>query len=198
MPTPHEMTVTRTLERGVEEWSCSRCARRLILRRPPEFEKIVLDRGDEVSVIDDLSTGSIDNIAHLKARPAFRYTIDSVTNEPLLAELIDGSDTVVHLAAAVGVKLIVEQPVRTIETNVHGTEVVLTQANKKKKKVLIASTSGNVDQMKCLTPASLAARTAAVACLSSLVPCSWKLVTRNTPYAPLNADARVSGRFKSA
>src|ERR687897_210074 len=88
-----------------------------------------------------LSTGSIDNIAHLKTHPRFHYTIDSITNEPLLAEMIDTCDTVVHLAAAVGVKLIVEAPVHTIETNVHGTEVVLKHANKKKKLVLIASTS---------------------------------------------------------
>jgi UDP-glucose 4-epimerase len=101
----------------------------------------LLGRGDEVYVLDDLSTGSIDNIAHLKPNPKFHYTIDTVTNEPLLAELIDRCDTVVHLAAAVGVKLIVESPVRTIETNVHGTEVVLKVANKKKKLVLIASTS---------------------------------------------------------
>lgn len=101
----------------------------------------LLERGDEVFVLDDLSTGSIDNIAHLKGRPTFHYTIDSVTNEPLLAEMLDRCDTVVHLAAAVGVKLIVEAPVRTIETNVHGTEVVLKHANKKKKLVLIASTS---------------------------------------------------------
>ena len=101
----------------------------------------LLDRGDEVFVLDDLSTGSIDNIAHLKDKPRFHYTIDSVTNEPLLAEMLDRCDTVVHLAAAVGVKLIVEAPVRTIETNVHGTEVVLKHANKKKKLVVIASTS---------------------------------------------------------
>jgi nucleoside-diphosphate-sugar epimerase len=101
----------------------------------------LLDDGHEVSVLDNLSTGSIDNIAHLKGRSRFSYTIDSVTNEPLLAELIDGCDVVFHLAAAVGVKLIVEQPVHTIETNVHGTEVVLKHANKKKKLVFIASTS---------------------------------------------------------
>ena len=101
----------------------------------------LLERGDEVLVLDNLSTGSIDNIAHLKAQTKFHYTVDSVTNEPLLAELIDRSDVVVHLAAAVGVKLIVEAPVHTIETNVHGTEVVLKHANKKKKLVLIASTS---------------------------------------------------------
>jgi UDP-glucose 4-epimerase len=101
----------------------------------------LLERGDEVFVLDNLSTGSIQNIAHLKDHPKFHYTIDSVTNEPLLAELIDRADVVAHLAAAVGVKLIVESPVHTIETNVHGTEVVLKHANKKKKLVLIASTS---------------------------------------------------------
>src|SRR5512145_2293880 len=101
----------------------------------------LLQRGDEVFVLDNLSTGSIDNIAHLKADPRFHYTIDTVVNEPLLAEMIDHCDVVVHLAAAVGVKLIVEAPVHTIETNVHGTEVVLKHANKKKKLVLIASTS---------------------------------------------------------
>src|SRR5918912_2606100 len=100
-----------------------------------------LERGDEVFVIDDLSTGSIENIAHLKKHPRFHYTIDSITNQPVLAELVDQCDVIFHLAAAVGVKLIVESPVRTIETNVHGTEVVLSLANKKKKKVLIASTS---------------------------------------------------------
>src|SRR3954465_5838305 len=105
------------------------------------LSEALLERGDEVTVIDNLSTGSIENIRHLKTHPRFRYTIDTVTNEPLLAELIDGNDVVVHLAAAVGVKLIVEAPVHTIETNVHGTEVVLKHANKKKKLVLIASTS---------------------------------------------------------
>ena len=102
---------------------------------------LYVSRGDEVFCIDDLSTGSFDNIAHLKGNPKFRYTIDSVHNQPVMAELIDQCDVVFHLAAAVGVKLIVESPVRTIETNVRGTEVVLAQANKKKKKVLVASTS---------------------------------------------------------
>ena len=101
----------------------------------------LLDRGDDVFIIDNLSTGSIDNVVHLKTHPRFHYTIESVSNEPVLAELIDRCDIVVHLAAAVGVKLIVEQPVHTIETNVHGTEVVLKHANKKKKLVLVASTS---------------------------------------------------------
>jgi len=97
--------------------------------------------GHTVFVLDDLSTGSFENIAHLKGHPRFHYTIDSVINERLLAELVDQSDTVYHLAAAVGVRLIVEAPVRTIETNVHGTEVVLKQAAKKGKLVVIASTS---------------------------------------------------------
>ncbi|MGE5084440.1 MAG: GDP-mannose 4,6-dehydratase [Acidobacteriota bacterium] len=101
----------------------------------------LLQRGDEVFVIDDLSTGRIDNIEPLKRHPKFHYVIDSVHNEPVLAEWIDRCDVVYHLAAAVGVKLIVESPVNTIETNVHGTEVVLKLANKKKKKVLITSTS---------------------------------------------------------
>ncbi|HEY7498116.1 MAG TPA: GDP-mannose 4,6-dehydratase [Vicinamibacterales bacterium] len=101
----------------------------------------LLERGDEVFALDNLSTGSIENISHLKSHPKFHYTIDTVTNEPVLAELIDRSDVVVHLAAAVGVKLIVEAPVHTIETNVHGTEVVLKHAAKKRKLVLIASTS---------------------------------------------------------
>ncbi|MDQ5846700.1 MAG: GDP-mannose 4,6-dehydratase [Acidobacteriota bacterium] len=100
-----------------------------------------LQRGDEVLIIDDLSTGTIENIRHLKNNPRFQYTIDSVHNQPVTAELVDQSDVVVHLAAAVGVKLIVESPVRTIETNVRGTEVVLALANKKQKRVLIASTS---------------------------------------------------------
>ena len=105
------------------------------------LSETLIERGHEVLVLDDLSTGSFDNIAHLKGRRGFEYFIDSVNNEPLLAELIDRSDVVFHLAAAVGVKLIVEQPVHTIETNVHGTEVVLKHASKKKKLVVIASTS---------------------------------------------------------
>jgi len=100
-----------------------------------------LERGDEVFIIDDLSTGSFENIRHLKDHPRFHYTIESVHNQPVTAELVDQVDVVFHLAAAVGVKLIVESPVRTIETNVRGTETVLALANKKKKKVLVASTS---------------------------------------------------------
>jgi len=101
----------------------------------------LLGRGDEVHVVDNLSTGSIENIEHLKENSLFRYTIDSVLNEPVLAELVDRAEVVFHLAAAVGVRLIVESPVNTIETNVHGTEMVLKLANKKRKKVLLTSTS---------------------------------------------------------
>ena len=101
----------------------------------------LLQRGHEVGVIDNLSTGSIENISHLKIAPRFSYVIDTIDNESLLAEWIDRNDVVFHLAAAVGVKLIVERPVHTIETNVHGTEVVLKHANKKKKLVVLASTS---------------------------------------------------------
>ncbi len=100
-----------------------------------------LQRDCDVYVIDDLSTGKIENIQHLKSNKRFHYTIESVHNQPVTAELVDQCDVIFHLAAAVGVKLIVESPVRTIETNVRGTEVVLSLANKKKKKVLIASTS---------------------------------------------------------
>lgn len=101
----------------------------------------LLAEGETVVVLDDLSTGSINNIGHLKNHARFSYVIDSVFNEHLAAELIDYCDVVFHLAAAVGVKLIVESPVRTIETNVEGTYIVLRHAGKKKKKVLITSTS---------------------------------------------------------
>jgi UDP-glucose 4-epimerase len=101
----------------------------------------LLASGHEVFVLDDLSTGCIDNIASFKGHERFHYTIDSVFNEQLVAELVDRAAVVFHLAAAVGVKLIVQEPVHTIETNVHGTEVILRHAAKKKKLVFIASTS---------------------------------------------------------
>ena len=100
-----------------------------------------LASGDEVYIVDDLSTGSIANIQHLKGDPKFQYCIDTVTNTRLMAELVDLSDLIYHLAAAVGVRLVVESPVRTIETNVRGTEVILSLAAKKGKRVLITSTS---------------------------------------------------------
>jgi len=102
---------------------------------------LLLAQGHEVSVIDDLSTGSMRNIAHLRDHPGFSYAIGTMMNKPLLAEMVDEADAVFHLAAAVGVKLIVESPVRTIETNIQCTELVLALAAKKGKRVLVASTS---------------------------------------------------------
>lgn len=101
----------------------------------------LLDRGDRVVLLDNLSTGSVENIRHLKSSPLLEYHLDSIENRQLLAELVDDADVIVHLAAAVGVKLIVESPVKTIETNVNGTQLVLEAACKKKKLVLTASTS---------------------------------------------------------
>ena len=101
----------------------------------------LLAEGEDVLVLDDLSTGSMANIDHLIGRDGFSYRIGSVIDAPLVAELVDRCDVTVHLAAAVGVRLIVEQPVRTIETNVHGTEVVLGAVARKRKKILVASTS---------------------------------------------------------
>ena len=100
-----------------------------------------LSEGWSTAVMDDLSTGSFTNISHLKTRPDFSYVIDSVFNAPLVAELVDSADIVFHLAAAVGVRLVVNSPVQTIETNVHGTEVVLRACAKKRKRIIIASTS---------------------------------------------------------
>ena len=101
----------------------------------------LLDRGDRVVLLDNLSTGSFENIRHLKSSPLLEYHLDTIENRQLLAELVDDADVIVHLAAAVGVKLIVESPVRTIETNVNGTQLILEAACKKKKLVLTASTS---------------------------------------------------------
>lgn len=101
----------------------------------------LLRRRERVCVIDDLSTGSIDNIEHLKGLDAFSYTIETIQNRSLMAELVDKAEVIYHLAAAVGVRLIIESPVRTIETNIKGTELVLELAAKKGKKVILASTS---------------------------------------------------------
>ena len=101
----------------------------------------LLERGDEVFLMDDLSTGSMENIRHLKKFERMHYFLEPIENRALLAELVDESDMVFHLAAAVGVRLIVESPVRTIETNVHGTQLVLDAACKKRKLVFLASTS---------------------------------------------------------
>jgi len=105
------------------------------------LSEFLVERGETVSVIDDLSTGSVANLALIRTHPSFRLHVDSITNVSLLNELVDEADLIVHFAAAVGVRLIVESPVRTIELNVHGTELVLQAAAKKQKRVLIASTS---------------------------------------------------------
>ena len=101
----------------------------------------LLEKGEQVVLLDNLSTGSMENIRHLKGSDRLEYHLDGIENRQLLAELVDDADVIVHLAAAVGVKLIVESPVRTIETNVNGTQMILEAASKKKKLVLIASTS---------------------------------------------------------
>src|ERR1700722_12170613 len=105
------------------------------------LSEALIARGEEVFVLDDLSTGSVENIRHLKSSKRFHYIFDSIMNRPLLAELVDDCDVVFHLAAAVGVRLIVESPVRTLHTNVRATEMVLEAASKKKKKVILTSTS---------------------------------------------------------
>src|SRR3984957_13803104 len=105
------------------------------------LSETLLEKGSEVFILDDLSTGSVENIRHLKSNNRFHHFFDSIQNKHLLAELVDESDVVIHLAAAVGVRLIVESPVRTLETNIHGTQSVLDAVSKKKKLVFIASTS---------------------------------------------------------
>lgn len=101
----------------------------------------LLEQGERVVLLDNLSTGSMENIRHLKGSDHLEYHLDGIENRQLLAELVDDADVIIHLAAAVGVKLIVESPVRTIETNVNGTQLILEAACKKKKLLLIASTS---------------------------------------------------------
>jgi UDP-glucose 4-epimerase len=98
-------------------------------------------RGDEVYVLDDLSTGSIDNIEYLKRHPYFHYTIGRVQNASVTAELVDRVDMVYHLAAEVGVRRVIDSPISTIENNVQATEVVFNAAAKKGKRVLFTSTS---------------------------------------------------------
>lgn len=105
------------------------------------LSEALLDRGHVVTVLDDLSTGSMANIQHLRRRPNFHCVIENMLNRPVLAELVDEAECVFHLAAAVGVRLIIESPVRTIETNIRGTELLLELAAKKSRKVLITSTS---------------------------------------------------------
>jgi UDP-glucose 4-epimerase len=110
----------------------------------------LLSRGDRVVLLDNLSTGSMENIRHLKASAQMEYHLDNIENRQLVAELVDDADVIVHLAAAVGVKLIVESPVRTIETNVNGTQLILEAACKKRKLVLTASTSEVYGKNTCV------------------------------------------------
>ena len=101
----------------------------------------LLRQGNDVQVIDDLRTGSIENVQHLKEARGFSYVLDDAMNRQVMAELVDTADVIFHLAAAVGVRQIIESPVRTIETNIKATEVVLDLAAKKRKVVLLTSTS---------------------------------------------------------
>jgi UDP-glucose 4-epimerase len=101
----------------------------------------LLQRGYLVHVVDDLSTGSLDNISHLDGEPHFRYTVDSILNAEVMGELIGWSDVVFHLAAAVGVEYVIENQLRALEVNVRGAEVVFSEAEKSKTKVVLFSTS---------------------------------------------------------
>lgn len=122
------------------------------------LSELLLDEGWEVYALDDLSTGSIENVAHLRKRPEFHLVVDSVLNHAIVNELVHKCDVVYHLAAAVGVRLIVEQPVQTLVTNVEGTEVVLEYCNRFKKRVLIASTSEVYGDHREETPLSETSR----------------------------------------
>lgn len=103
-------------------------------------ERLLTD-GHEVYVLDDLSTGSFSNIAHLESNKKFHYVIDSVLNKNTIGKLADLCDHIYHLAAAVGVRTIIDHPMKSLQTNIQGTENVLEAANKKKKRVFVASTS---------------------------------------------------------
>src|SRR5213080_3697340 len=105
------------------------------------LSELLLADGWEVFVLDDVSTGSLDNVAHLRDRPDFHLVVDSVLSPAVVSELVHRCDVVYHLAAAVGVRLIVEQPVHTMVTNVQGTETVLEYCSRFGKRVLVASTS---------------------------------------------------------
>jgi len=101
----------------------------------------LLKRGHEVWVVDDLSTGNPENIAHLQGRKDFHFAKGTITDSHLVASLVEHVDVIYHFAAAVGVRLIIERPVETIETNILGTEILLRLANEGRKKVIMASTS---------------------------------------------------------
>jgi UDP-glucose 4-epimerase len=120
--------------------------------------ELLLDDGWEVFALDDLSTGSAENVAHLRERRDFHLVVDSVLNSAVVNELVHKCDIVYHLAAAVGVRLIVEQPVHTLVVNLQGTEVVLDHCNRFGKRVLIASTSEVYGDHREETPLSETAR----------------------------------------
>lgn len=103
--------------------------------------ELLIKQGHSVVVVDDLSTGRIENIAHLEKEGRLRILVDSVTHEALIEDVVKECDRIYHLAAAVGVRLILEQPTRTIETNIAGTEVILRHASRHRRRVLITSTS---------------------------------------------------------
>lgn len=103
--------------------------------------ELLLNKGDVITVIDDLSTGRLENIEHLLSAPNFHFVRETINNAQVLDRLTSQADTIIHLAAAVGVKLIVDDPVHTIRTNITGTEAVLTTANRYRCKVLLASSS---------------------------------------------------------
>lgn len=104
-------------------------------------EELIKDKNNQVLILDNLVTGSIRNIEHLKENANFKYDIDTIFNESKVTEYVDWADYVIHLAASVGVRKIVENPVDTIENNVHGTEIILRCASKKGRPIFIASTS---------------------------------------------------------
>ena len=97
----------------------------------------LLAEGHHIVAVDDLSTGSLDNVAASMNHPKFQFVRESVRNESTMTALVDRCDAIYHLAAAVGVQLIVDRPVHTIETNIHGSEVVLNLANKFRRKILV-------------------------------------------------------------
>ncbi len=122
------------------------------------LSELLLTAGHEVWALDDLSTGSLQNVEHLRERPDFHLVVDSVLSWSVVNELVHKCDVVYHLAAAVGVRLIVEQPVQTLVTNLRGTEIVLEHCNRFGKRVLIASTSEVYGDHRDETPLEETAR----------------------------------------
>jgi UDP-glucose 4-epimerase len=122
------------------------------------LSELLLADGEEVFVLDDLSTGSIENVKHLRDNPRFHVVVDSVLQPAIVNELVNKVDVVYHLAAAVGVKMIVEQPVRTLRVNLGGTETVLAACRQFERPVLVASTSEVYGDHRSETPLSETSR----------------------------------------